>query len=242
MTIDQELSGDLMDDLSTPLLDAINQKLANPASSCGGDPFIQPTSPPQTSPPTSSPKTKTPTASPQTETPTKFPTPQPTSAPIPTAPTLPPSGPSPMSCPQGYTGLRPADKCTKYYHCVNGVATGDKLPCPPDTLFDVNYDVCNWADQVSCDIDDSPDTPSPTVAPSLPPPQGPMSCPQGYTGLRPADTCTKFYHCVNGVITGDKISCPPDTLFDVNYNFCNWANQVTCDSSRRRDLRRIMKR
>ena len=142
-----------MEDLSTPLLDAMNQKLRNSESSCGGGPVIQPTNSPQTSPPTNSPHhTKTPTMSPKA----KFPTPEPTSrVSVPTAPTdppvMPPSGPSPLSCPQGFTGLLPADSCAKFYHCVGGVVTGDKLPCPPGTLFDVAYNFCNWSDQVACD-------------------------------------------------------------------------------------------
>jgi hypothetical protein len=130
-----------MDDLSTPLLDAMNHKLANPASSCGGGQLI---------PPTSSPQTKTPTKSPQTKTPTKTPTPEPTSVIVPT-PVMPPQGPTPMSCPQGYTGMRPADSCAKFYHCVNGVVTGEKIACPTGTLFDVNFSFCNWPSQVTCD-------------------------------------------------------------------------------------------
>ena len=242
-----------MDDLSTPLLDSVNNKLANPEYPCEGGQTMPPTTSPQTMPPTTVPNTASPTPSPHTKTPTQLPTPEPTfSAVTPTippvmtsAPTAAPTSsqpqePTPMYCPAGYTGLRPADSCTKFYHCVNGVVTGDKLSCTAGTLFDVRYNFCNWADQVTCDIEDPPITLSPTAAPTSSQPQEPtpMSCPAGYTGLRPADSCTKFYHCVNGAVTGDKLSCPAGTLFDVRYNFCNWSDQVTCDGgSIRRYLR-----
>jgi chitinase len=77
-----ELSGDLMPDLSTPLLNAVNDKLQHPSLSCDGggsnptnSPIKSPT-PPSPTPPVGNP-TKVPSKSP-----TKSPTPNPTTTPV----------------------------------------------------------------------------------------------------------------------------------------------------------------
>jgi len=290
-----ELSGDVMEDLSTPLMDSMNAKLADPNLVCG-----TPLPPPTPTPPTLAPPTGT-------QAPAIITTP----APAP-APTL----PSDTCCPAGYTGLQPHDSCNKYYHCVRGVVTGGILACSLGTLFDIGMQNCNWADQVTCGPDPcsnepppaptfthntpeptkspvtaptsspvtetptpdptsnpttapvadptttpvvapthspvtdsptsdstsnpttapvadptiSPVTESPTSDPTLEPPSGPSDpcCPAGYTGLQPYDSCTKYYHCVGGVVTGGTLSCSAGTSFDEKLQICNWVAQVTC--------------
>ena len=73
----------------------------------------------------------------------------------------------------------------------------------------------------------SPPAPTPVAGPPTEPTPG---CPSGYSGLRPFDDCTKYHHCQNGEVVGNVLSCPGGTLFDVNYQYCNWANLVTCES------------
>jgi len=78
-------------------------------------------------------------------------------------------------------------------------------------------------------------TPAPTPVPALgpapvPTPASTLTCPTGYTGLRAHDDCTKYYHCLNGAFIGEVLPCPAGTLFDVSYQYCNWANLVTCSA------------
>jgi len=72
--------------------------------------------------------------------------------------------------------------------------------------------------------------PTPMPAPVASPPSTPpaLICPSGYTGIRPHDFCTKYFHCVNGGVVGSLKNCTPDTLFDIDLQYCNYADQVTC--------------
>jgi len=233
-----ELSGDVMQDLSTPLLDAVNEKLANPSIDCAGGGGGPPTAP-STNAPNPSPITQPPVASPispPSSPPTPSPTPPPTTSPT-KAPVSPPSGGGPPVCPNSFTGLIPSQACRGYYHCVGGILTGDEIMCGYGLLFDVRYNFCNWASQVTCTVSPpspTPPTSSPTKAPVSPPSGSPSSCPSDFTGLIPVNNCSGFQHCVGGVKTGSELSCPAGTMFDIRYNFCNWASQVTCGSGRRR--------
>ncbi len=82
-----------------------------------------------------------------------------------------------------------------------------------------------------------PSVTNPTVAPTMltsPPPQhtsDAFTCPVAYTGIRPYDSCTKYFHCNNGETVAEVQSCPPGTLFDITYNYCNWEHEVNCESA-----------
>lgn len=85
-------------------------------------------------------------------------------------------------------------------------------------------------------VDSSPThSPSSSLSPSTTPPDGgggdTIDCPSGYTGLLPYDECTKYYNCHDGVVRGGLTSCPDGTLFDVNFNYCNWDYLVTCEDN-----------
>jgi len=202
------------------------------SSGCSHDPTV-----PTTSPPT--------------------PLPAPTSAPVITsAPTqMPTSSESQnmMCCPPTYTGLQAYDSCGKYHHCVDGVVIGNALPCADGTLFDNDLQICNWADQVAhCNTMSCGDGASDqlTFAPVINPPvtvplNEPSSsepcCPVGLTGLKAWDACTQYYHCVNGVVTGDLMNAPAGTLFDEILQNIDWYDNVfstcvvqSCDSGSRK--------
>merc|ERR1719266_1722698 len=78
----------------------------------------------------------------------------------------------------------------------------------------------------------SPVTPSPTKSPIATPPTNDdscvKSCSSDKSGLKPYDGCTKFYHCVNGVVTGEPLPCDEGLLFDEVNQYCNWKAQVDC--------------
>jgi hypothetical protein len=154
--------------------------------------------------------------------------PSPTPTPVPNPPT-----PPTTDCPSGYNGLRPRDDCTRYYHCQNGVMVGEVLDCHIGTLFDIEKQYCNWANDVTCGLTPVPSPPTPTPVPSPPTPTPPsLDCPAGYSGLRPLDNCTRYYHCQNGAFVGEVSDCSAGTLFDMGHQYCNWANMVTCGGRR----------
>merc|ERR1712071_426052 len=179
-----------------------------------------------TNPPTST-VTSNPTPHP-TQRPNLNPTPNPTSAPTDAPVASPVTSPSEPCCPPGETGLRDFNSCSKYYHCVNGNVVGAPLACPFGTLFDKGLQICNWSYQVQY-ANSSCDPPVPTEAPAASPSE--RCCPVGYSGLRAHDSCSKYYHCVNGGVIGAPMPCPAGTLFDETYQYCNWANQVQCSFS-----------
>lgn len=74
--------------------------------------------------------------------------------PLPTAsPVSAPIGGGNPCCPSGYTGLKAWNNCHQFYHCVNGVVVGEPISGSAGTLFDQNIQNFNWADQVTCFVD-----------------------------------------------------------------------------------------
>lgn len=76
------------------------------------------------------------------------------SSPPPNPPSDPdaPSSPPPTTdcCPSGFTGFHPTQNCGSYFYCQNGVITGNQTSCSNGLLFDVNNQVCNWSNLVTC--------------------------------------------------------------------------------------------
>ena len=126
-----ELTGDLMQDLSTPLLDMVNAKVANPNINCAGGSYTTAPSPSQTWSPTAKPTTQSPTSTPT----------------IGTTPPSPSSGPS---CPSGYSGMLAVDECTGFRYCTKGAFSSVKIACADGTLFDNQIQNCDHADNVNC--------------------------------------------------------------------------------------------
>ena len=118
----RELSGDLMLDLTTPLLDMVNGKLQNPGLDCvNGEPGTDAPSPSQTFSPTT---VRTPTVSP-----------------------TPGDG---ATCTKSYSGLVASSACSHFQHCISGHLFAALLPCPEGTLFDETLQVCNYDYSVWC--------------------------------------------------------------------------------------------
>ncbi len=162
-----------------------------------------------------------PTAMPVTSPPTVAPVATPTESPV--------SSPTANCCPPGHTGYRATTDCTQFVYCRNGVAESLQS-CGSGLLFDNNYQYCNWANQVTCQScgGSSPaPTPAPTSSPNSP---SVPCCPAGFTGLKSHDSCKKYFHCVNGVVTGSPLPCAAGTLFDDSIQNCNWSSAVTCNS------------
>jgi len=138
-----ELSGDMRVDLSTPLLDTLNDKLTEPSLDCKTleyDPSKLPSFEDLTTPSQVQQVTSQQVISQQTITP---------------APTV------TLDCSDGMTGPRQYNGCTGYYFCVYGKAVYPSISCPDDTLFDEKSMLCLPSEQVTCS-----GTSSPTNAPS----------------------------------------------------------------------------
>ena len=118
----RDLSGDLMLDFTTPLLDMVNAKLQNPTLDCAnGEPETNAPSPSQTFSPTA---VRTPTVSP-----------------------TPGDG---ASCTRSHSGLVSSSTCSHFQHCISGHLFGDLVPCPVTTKFDETLQVCNYDYSVWC--------------------------------------------------------------------------------------------
>ena len=129
-------------DLSTPLLDTLNDKLTEPSLDCktlAYDPSKLPSLEALTTPS------------------------QVTSQQV-TLPVISQNSPAPtvtVDCSDGITGPRQYNGCTGYYFCVYGKAVYPSISCPDDTLFDERSDLCLPSEQVTCS-----GTSNPTNAPS----------------------------------------------------------------------------
>jgi len=202
-----------------------------------------PTTPQPTTPPTPGP-TPAPNV-PTTPVPTFKIAPPDTSAPT-HQPT--PGGPSIMCCEPNENKLKAYNGCTQYYTCSWGNVLPTLVgPMSNGVLFDESIGNWNWPTQFDCYVDScgGPNPPPPTSQPTqspVPPTGSPPTgtgdrcCPPGFNGLKAWNNCAQYYHCVEGIVTGDLIEVPGGTLFDNNIQNFNWANQVTCvvDSCSRR--------
>jgi len=215
-------------------------------------PSMTPTLSPVTTPTTTTPvviPTLSPVANPTTVAPVQTPTLSPVASPITPSPTM--ENGCIKSCPPSYTGLKSYNACHEFYHCVNGVVTGDLISCNDGTLFDVTYQFCNWKDEVTCEVNvcDGKPTDSPivtmaptvlpvakpsTTAPVKPPPTTgddcSLTCPPNYTGYKAYNACEDYYYCASGVLSGYLQKCPKGTLWDEAIQNFNWPNQMICNT------------
>ena len=180
--------------------------------------------------------TPDPTAVNQTPAPTPIPTKHPTPMPTQNILTPEPTPASPDKCCQpNENKMKAYNGCTQYYQCSWGNIVPELVGPPGNgALFDESFQNWNWPGNFVCYVDPCGGPgPSPTLPPTpspQPPTNGPTNpcCPSGYYGLRAWNNCLQYYHCVNGVVTGEVFDVPDGTLFDQNIQNFNWANQVTC--------------
>ncbi|KAL7472628.1 hypothetical protein ACHAXS_012995 [Conticribra weissflogii] len=153
-----EISGDMLDNGETPLIDATNSKLQDPSLDCSTlrdplwalsrpDYLIAPPEPDvvdRSGAPPPSPSEPSP-AEPSFRSPAN-------PAPSPSSPSSEGSMPEPSNdCPSDFTGYWATADCTQYMYCNAGMVEGTPLPCVPGTLFDITIGVCTWgANVVGC--------------------------------------------------------------------------------------------
>jgi hypothetical protein len=145
-----ELSGDVMADLSTPLLDTVNAKLTEPSLDCESLAYNASAS----------------------EVSDLLDQQHPLANTVLNQPSPPPSSPPPtdaLFCPTDFTGPMQYGGCTGYYYCVYGSPTYPVIPCPVGTMFDENSMLCLQTESVACS-----ETSAPSKRPSLTPTLAPV--------------------------------------------------------------------
>ncbi|KAL7528087.1 hypothetical protein ACHAXR_004185, partial [Thalassiosira sp. AJA248-18] len=205
-----EMSGDLMDDYSTPLIDAVHAKLNDPSLDCKKFAY--------------DPGTFSGYATPLgnevgaslalVKSAGDGPTPAPVKA---------------MTCPSAwFWGVLQWDECKSYYHCTNGkpdVATLEH--CPEGELFDEISHGCQEASTVTCSETENP-TPSPVSASGY---RYHPECPAGFSNFKAGPDCTSYYRCNDGVLVSPIIPCQTGTLFDESLSVCNFEDSVRCTAT-----------
>ena len=212
-----EVSGDLMPDLSTPLIDAVHHKLSDPSLNCK-DTFAYDKS----------------TFSGYSVVP-GIPKPVTASTSIGDGDGA-AGGQAAMACPSiFYWGLSQYNGCTGYFNCVNGSPDQNSLIiCEEDTLYDEVSFKCVDASLVSC----SEESTSPVIYPSSSASESTshsdkitgLECPSSYFwGKLQYNGCQGFFICVNGVAREDSlIICEDGTLYNEQSSQCAEASQVQC--------------
>lgn len=148
---------------------------------------------------------------------------------------IPQPTPSPdFQCPDNNDGFyRSSTSCSVYFHCTNGLAW--KEECPAGLYFDEIAKLCDWPDQVQCNIRIQTPTRNPALrGVSIIGPAPDYEC--AYNGAHPHETdCLLFYDCWEGnAMLG---TCTENMLYDLRYDGCNYASQVDCgDRIRPTDL------
>lgn len=125
---------------------------------------------------------------------------------------------------QGYPTLQPAfeddevpcdlcescfipvgNDCASYIFCRNG--TGYKLRCTESLLFNPKIEACDVASNVDC-------------------PNPPKTRCQKANGLFPAEECSQFIHCSNGIAY--LKDCPDGLNFNAQTLVCDWPESAKC--------------
>ena len=159
-----EISGDMLDNGETPLIDATNAKIQNPSLDCSKlrDPLwamsdttyrYAPPEPEFVDRTASAPILKTRPAPAPPGGPQPKPAPSPSGNPGDTG-NVKGDGSSSLGsqpsndCPKDFTGYWATVDCTSYMYCQNGAVVGAAQPCVPGTLFDITIGVCTWSTNV----------------------------------------------------------------------------------------------
>lgn len=118
-------------------------------------------------------------------------------------------------CPKDHNGKVPAEYCSSYVECINGVQ-GDRHFCGPGTKFDIASQTCVWpSDLKVCEPYIAYLRGYTTDAYA----DGTNYCPDDYDGRAPVYMCAGYVNCENGkYISGAQ--CQYGTKFDTDTQMC----------------------
>jgi chitinase len=233
-----ELSGDVMDDRSTPLLDTMNKKLADPSMSCGTGTPLAPTVPdvPTTKAPTP------PSSAPIVPSTSQTPSPAPTGSSAPAAATQPTPAPTgqaptpaaPIRAAPTPVSLAPAAAPTTSGNTTCGDGNRGNGVCSDPSLCCSQFGWCGTS-AAHCETISTAPNPVPVATPPVTSPTPPTptastapECPSSGSALIPSAQCKGFYHCLDGAVISDMIPCPDGTLFNKAVGVCDWSSNVHC--------------
>ncbi|EJK73968.1 hypothetical protein THAOC_04386 [Thalassiosira oceanica] len=152
----------------------------------------------------------------------------------PAAEEAPPANPLDGYCPVDYTGRAPIDGCRGYVSCSSGEAGRSRL-CPSGTLFDVMTLACSYSSSVAdrCEALNTEPTPAPATREEMQAKRESqqVECPPGHSGNVPLPGCERYIYCQQGVLL-QNYTCNAGTLYDPAIQNCNWADSVTCDTTK----------
>jgi hypothetical protein len=118
-------------------------------------------------------------------------------------------------CPKNHNGKVPAEYCSSYVECTDGVQ-GDRHFCAQGTKFDIVSQTCIWpSDLEVCEpyIAYARGYTTDMYA------DGTNYCPEGYDGRAPVYMCSGYVTCENGkYISGAQ--CQYGTKFDTDTQMC----------------------
>ncbi len=134
-------------------------------------------------------------------------------------------------CPTDFTGRAPTENCEGYVDCKNGQAKRSKS-CPGTTRFSAMIMACTYVES-GCDAVQTDDpTPPPLTKVQMDElREEPVGCPDGHTGNVALPGCESYVYCSNGNEIS-RVKCGDGTLFNVVGGFCNWAAEVTCETTK----------
>ena len=117
----------------------------------------------------------------------------------------------------------PSD-CTSYYQCANGIQFPNQY-CPDGLLFNPDYLVCDWPENVSCGGDNNGGNDGGNGGDN----GGDVE--ECADGIYPIEgECNGFYQCANGIRFENQY-CAEGLLFNPEYLVCDWADNVDCDGN-----------
>merc|ERR1712080_337492 len=131
--------------------------------------------------------------------------------------------------------------CHKYISCSKDMEA-TLTSCPPSLLFNPERQLCDWASPSlweNCPArhvnqEGVPHEPALVIDLGI---ANDFTC--EVEGVFPnQNSCAKYITC-NKDLNAFGFSCPPNLLFDVAINKCNWAQQVDCDERARKKIRNI---
>ena len=133
----------------------------------------------------------------------------------------------------------------RFWNCAEISIDGDSVPTPTSPITPAPVDPApapvnppTPAPVAPVAPPANPPTPAP-VAPVPPPTDAPVDdhgigevcCSGVSSGLQAANDCSGFVHCVNGAVVGGFIQCPANLLFQASGSYCDWPQNVSCESS-----------
>ena len=141
-----------------------------------------------------------------------------------------------MACPSvWFWGWVQYDACKSYFKCSNGNIDQSSIgSCPDDTRFDEASNVCKDASQVTCSEEDQSDITLLSPATEQQRDHGfgyDPTCDDGLSGFVEGPGCTTYYRCFNGALVTPPTACQEGTLFDKSLSICNFGLSVTCSKA-----------